>query len=119
MKILLRAWNGEAYAITSRDPGLIARWIIEMIATIQPRQGTPAMLMAFPTLDRHGAPDWVTDSRAAGQAWPITGLTDFVEALRAQIAVQAGLEGSPAWAPVRTEPGPCYGDRCDHASHHA
>ena len=88
--------DGYITQIDTRDPDLLARWLLEQFALIRWTPATFVRAQAYPSwsdMDEHGKAraDWITDSRFLGDAWAVKTPEDVLAAL--DTALKAARSG--------------------------
>jgi len=79
--------DGLPAQIDTRDPELLARWLLEQFALINWTPATLVEAWAYPTWDysRDPRPDWLTDSVQLSERWRVKSPEDVVAALSAAL----------------------------------
>ena len=100
MRLEIRSARGDSRCIDTRDLSMLARWIVQTLADLQPTPQTPATVMAWPqwapSEDAQGRTDWIADSRILGQMVKVLTPRDVVDVLRGQIEEQEKLAAADA-----------------------
>ena len=100
MRLEIRSAWGDSRCIDTRDLSMLARWIVQTLADLQPTPQAPATVMAWPqwapSEDAQGRADWIADSRVLGQMVKVLTPRDVVDVLRGQIEEQEKLAAADA-----------------------
>jgi hypothetical protein len=82
--------DGYPYGITTSDPELLARWLVEVFSNVDWTPATLAEIRVTPTWGRvdgklPARPDWICDTRILGERAQVRTPREFAEALLSQI----------------------------------
>ena len=89
MRLILRI-DGLQTQIDTRNPELLARWLLEQFALIRWTPATIVEAQAYPSWSdwKEGGKakaDWLTDSRLLGELWRVKSPEDVVQQLQAAL----------------------------------
>lgn len=78
-------WDGRNYIITTSDPEMLGRWLVEHIAKVRPDMAAPTKIMVWPDLTPEGKPDWISNSCVIGASGIAFSPQEIVDYLQKQI----------------------------------
>jgi hypothetical protein len=89
--------DNYGFDISTRNPELLARWLVEIFAEVEWTPATNIRVWVQPgwvTRDGQPVPDWLADSRVLGRWTPVQTPQEFVNSLQEQIDELAKLRAA-------------------------